>query len=143
MLFEEESHERGEQLLLERRSPPSDSASHSRPGKSDQPSADAREDLVRARGPAPQQRPAGEDRVVEVPEHREDQHPEQDRESADKPRGSVLRRHRFGLAIGLPFVLAAAAAGFLYLGYARHFESTDDAFIAARQFAAASEVSGY
>ena len=143
MLLEEESHERGEQSLLERRSPPSDSASRSGQEKSDQPSADAREDLIRARGPEPQQRPAGESRVVEFPEHREDQHPEQDRESADKPRGSVLRRHPFAFVIGLLLSVAAVAAGALYLGYARHFESTDDAFIAARQFAVASEVSGY
>ena len=35
------------------------------------------------------------------------------------------------------------AGGYLYWDYARHFESTDDAFIAARQFAIAPKVSGY
>jgi membrane fusion protein, multidrug efflux system len=39
--------------------------------------------------------------------------------------------------------LAAAAAGYLYWDYAQHFQSTDDAFIAARQFAIAPKVSGY
>jgi membrane fusion protein, multidrug efflux system len=34
-------------------------------------------------------------------------------------------------------------AGYVYWDYASHFESTDDAFIAARQFAIAPKVSGY
>jgi membrane fusion protein (multidrug efflux system) len=37
----------------------------------------------------------------------------------------------------------AAAAGYLYWDHTSHFESTDDAFIAARQFAIAPEVAGY
>ena len=35
------------------------------------------------------------------------------------------------------------AGGYIYWDYARHFESTDDAFIEARQFAVAPKVSGY
>ena len=38
---------------------------------------------------------------------------------------------------------SAIAGGYLYLDHARHFESTDDAFIAARQFSIAPKVSGY
>jgi membrane fusion protein, multidrug efflux system len=38
---------------------------------------------------------------------------------------------------------AAAAAGYLYWDYSGHFESTDDAFIAARAFSIQPEVSGY
>jgi membrane fusion protein (multidrug efflux system) len=37
----------------------------------------------------------------------------------------------------------ALAAGYLYWDYAARFESTDDAFIAARQFTIAPKVSGY
>jgi membrane fusion protein, multidrug efflux system len=37
----------------------------------------------------------------------------------------------------------AAAGGYLYWDYAEHFETTDDAFIAARQFAIAPKVPGY
>ncbi|MDB5602897.1 MAG: secretion protein HylD [Xanthobacteraceae bacterium] len=37
----------------------------------------------------------------------------------------------------------AAAGGYLYLDYTGHFQSTDDAFIAARQFALSAKVSGY
>jgi membrane fusion protein, multidrug efflux system len=40
------------------------------------------------------------------------------------------------LALALP-------AGYLYWNYTSHFETTDDAYIAARQFAIAPEVSGY
>ena len=35
------------------------------------------------------------------------------------------------------------AAGYLYWDYADHFESTDDAFVAARQFSVAPRVAGY
>jgi membrane fusion protein (multidrug efflux system) len=38
---------------------------------------------------------------------------------------------------------AVAGGGYLYWDYASHFETTDDAFIAARQFAVAPKVSGY
>jgi membrane fusion protein (multidrug efflux system) len=38
---------------------------------------------------------------------------------------------------------SAIAGGYLYMDYARHFESTDDAFVAARQFSIAPKVSGY
>ena len=38
---------------------------------------------------------------------------------------------------------AALGGGYLYLDYARHFQSTDDAFIAARQSSLAPKVSGY
>ncbi len=40
-------------------------------------------------------------------------------------------------------LLTSAAAGGLYLDYSRRFVSTDDAFIAARQFAVAPKVAGY
>ena len=56
-------------------------------------------------------------------------------------RRSSLRRHP--IAVGLIFLALAAAGGYLYWDYAQHFESTDDAFIASRQFAVAPKVSGY
>jgi membrane fusion protein (multidrug efflux system) len=40
-------------------------------------------------------------------------------------------------------LLAAGTAGYLYWDHTAHFESTDDAFIAARQFAIAPKVAGY
>jgi membrane fusion protein, multidrug efflux system len=95
---------------------------------------------LRRRGWMP---PPGKRRVVEVPPQREDQHPEPDRKRGDGPRRRVLRRRTFALAVGLLVCILAAAAGYLYLDYAQHFESTDDAFIAARQSPIAPKVSGY
>jgi membrane fusion protein, multidrug efflux system len=54
-----------------------------------------------------------------------------------------LRRRPVISAIGVVLLASAIAGGYLYLDYARHFESTDDAFIAARQFSIAPKVSGY
>jgi membrane fusion protein (multidrug efflux system) len=64
-------------------------------------------------------------------------------ESDQKPRGNVLRRHPIAAVFGAIVLVIAAGAGFIYLDYAGHFESTDDAFIAARQYAVAPKVSGY
>jgi len=79
---------------------------------------------------------------VEAPLEREDHHPGQDREGGDEPRRHLLRRHPIAFLLGLVLFIAAAAGGYLYWDYAEHFESTDDAFIAARQFAIAPKVSG-
>jgi membrane fusion protein (multidrug efflux system) len=40
-------------------------------------------------------------------------------------------------------ILLGSSSGYVYLDNAAHFETTDDAFIAARQFSIAPEVSGY
>jgi membrane fusion protein (multidrug efflux system) len=61
----------------------------------------------------------------------------------DPPSKSFLRRHPALVAIGALSLLLAAGAGYVYWDYASHFETTDDAFIAARQFAIAPKVSGY
>jgi membrane fusion protein, multidrug efflux system len=67
--------------------------------------------------------------------------PEQ--KSSEKPRKGFLRRHPVLAPVGLAALLLAAAAGYLYWDQTSHFESTDDAFIAARQFAIAPQVAGY
>jgi membrane fusion protein, multidrug efflux system len=56
---------------------------------------------------------------------------------------SLLRRRPVLSAIGAVLLASTIAGGYAYLDYARHFESTDDAFIAARQFPLAPKVSGY
>jgi membrane fusion protein (multidrug efflux system) len=109
-------------------------------------SADAGTAFVRARMPAPQPEPQGESptgspagrRVIEAPPLNDD------RADQDKRR----RRSRFFrrgplVALALPLLLAIAASGYLYWDYAGHFQSTDDAFIAARNFSIAPKVSGY
>jgi membrane fusion protein (multidrug efflux system) len=44
---------------------------------------------------------------------------------------------------GLIALLVAGVAGYVYWDHTSHFESTDDAFVAARQFAIAPQVAGY
>jgi membrane fusion protein, multidrug efflux system len=46
-------------------------------------------------------------------------------------------------SLGALLLALAAGGGYLYWDNARHFETTDDAFIAARQFAIAPKVPGY
>jgi membrane fusion protein (multidrug efflux system) len=54
------------------------------------------------------------------------------------------RRRRFLLVpAAILLVVAVAGGGYLYWDNARRFETTDDAFIAGRQFAIAPKVSGY
>jgi membrane fusion protein (multidrug efflux system) len=144
MVSETDGRDCGEQSLLELpRLQPARAPSRRMVGD-ERPSA---KDFVRARAPTPQASPQGERRIVELSQRedqeREDQHPKRDREGADEPPRGLLRRHPFAVVIGLILLVAAAAATYLYWDYARHFETTDDAFIAARQFAIAPKVSGY
>ena len=60
-----------------------------------------------------------------------------------KPRFGLLRRRLVVYAIGAMLLAATLGPGYVYLDYAQHFQSTDDAFIAARQSALAPKVSGY
>jgi membrane fusion protein (multidrug efflux system) len=62
---------------------------------------------------------------------------------ADARRSSLLRRHPVGVPVAALAFALAAAGGYLYWDNAQHFETTDDAFIAARQFAIAPKVAGY
>ena len=68
---------------------------------------------------------------------REDRRPENRRE-----RGA-LRGRPVTFVLGALFLVSAMVAGYLYRDHVDHFESTDDAFVAARQFAIAPKVSGY
>src|SRR3954471_16124823 len=76
---------------------------------------------------------------------------QQDRDGDDARRDSdgqadrrgFLRRDPLVALVGLVALVAAALGGYFYWDYARHFESTDDAFIDARQFGIAPKVSGY
>ena len=58
------------------------------------------------------------------------------------PKG-VLRRRPLLSAIGALLLASTLAGGYLYVDQAGHFQSTDDAFIAARQSSLAPKVSGY
>ena len=97
----------------------------------------------RSRTPAPREAPdAKTDRNRPRPKP-EPEHRQGDSGEGEAQRGGFLRRHPIRAAIGAASLLLAAGAGYVYWDYASHFELTDDAFIAARQFAIAPKVSGY
>ncbi len=54
-----------------------------------------------------------------------------------------LRQHWLLASVGAVVLIAALVGGLLYWLEARHFESTDDAFVAARSFSVASKVGGF
>ena len=66
------------------------------------------------------------------------------RATGKQPRKGLLHHRPVVLAVAAMLLAAAiGGGGYLYLDYAEHFQSTDDAFIAARQSALAPKVSGY
>ncbi|MBR0933891.1 HlyD family secretion protein [Bradyrhizobium jicamae] len=123
--------------VLERddaRLPGVDSPSFVGPSHDNHTTAD--KDGFTARAPAPQQAPVG--REPAAPEQ-----PDTQQQASDKRRRSFLRRRPVVSAIGAVLLAAALGGGYLYMDYAEHFESTDDAFIAARQSTLAPKVAGY
>ncbi|RTM14105.1 MAG: HlyD family secretion protein [Bradyrhizobiaceae bacterium] len=54
-----------------------------------------------------------------------------------------LRQHWLLATLGAVVLTAALVGGLLYWLEVRHYESTDDAFVAARSFSVASKVGGY
>jgi membrane fusion protein (multidrug efflux system) len=60
----------------------------------------------------------------------------------DKPRRDKIRRVLRGSLAAL-LLASVASGGYLYWDNARRFETTDDAFIASRQFSIAPKVPGY
>jgi membrane fusion protein (multidrug efflux system) len=92
----------------------------------------------KARVPLRPESPAVE--PPEPPTEREEGRPTT---TGKQPRRGVLKRRPVVYAIGAMLLAAALGGGYVYLDNAEHFESTDDAFIAARQSSLAPKVSGY
>jgi membrane fusion protein, multidrug efflux system len=127
-MFERESRATRDQTLLQAR------RSKSVPVReTGEPYGPAADEADRLRGPARREQPF---------EPNEDLEPQQ-RSAVGEARQGWFRRHPIAVALGLPCVLLAVPAGYLYWDYTSHLEYTDDAYIAARQFAIAPEVSGY
>jgi len=145
MSLETNDQARGELLERELERPQSFEA----PASAERPAWHDPGDSVHARGRLPGQRPdecrVDECRVAEAPLRRDDPQQERDREQDREggPRRGLLRRHPLAFLVGLILCILVTGAGYLYWDYARHFETTDDAFIAARQFSIAPKVSGY
>jgi membrane fusion protein, multidrug efflux system len=93
---------------------------------------------IEARAPLPTDSPAAEQ--PELPAQAEEKQPEAGGEGRQN---GLLHRSPLVWAIGATLLASALGGGYVYLDYARHFQSTDDAFIAARQSALAPKVSGY
>ena len=64
-------------------------------------------------------------------------------EPTKQPKSGFLRRRPVVSAIGALLLASVLGGGYLYVDNAGHFQSTDDAFIAARQSTIAPKVSGY
>jgi membrane fusion protein (multidrug efflux system) len=128
MTLERDSREMGDQALLEE--PQSEAA----PGRAKaRPTGPAADEVDRLRVPPHREQPIEADEDREPQEHR----------AAEERHRSWLRRHPIAVALGLLCLLLALPAVYLYWDYTSHFETTDDAYIASRQFAIAPEVSGY
>jgi membrane fusion protein, multidrug efflux system len=125
-MFEDDVLERDERVLEDIESQQTVPTSHPPSVKSDKQD-------VTARAPSPHESPTA----------KEPASPVQLQATGKEPRIGFLRRRPVISAVGAVLLASAIAGGYLYMDYARHFESTDDAFIAARQFSIAPKVSGY
>jgi membrane fusion protein, multidrug efflux system len=126
-----------QQLLLGRAQSASTVVASSK--DAEQPAAGC-DNAARVRG-APQEQLGDAVPIVDSPPLHDDEPPEHDSLHADKRRG-LLRRHPLVWVVGLGLLLLTGA-GYLYWDNVSHFESTDDSFIAARQFAIQPKVPGY
>ncbi len=98
------------------------------------------------RGPSAEKPGSPERRAEQAPAETERKTGEKPREAADRtprPLRERLREHWLVVAVAGCLVLIAVIGGILYWLEVRNYESTDDAFIAARSFSIAPKVSGY
>ena len=130
-MYEDNVLERDEPVLEDFESLQPVPASHEPSVKSDKPE-------LTARALSPHERPAAKGPASPV-------QPEKAQPQAigKEHRAGFLRRHPIASVVGLLLFIPVVAGGYLYWDNSLHFESTDDAFIAARQFAIAPKVSGY
>jgi membrane fusion protein (multidrug efflux system) len=129
-MFEDDVLERDELMLECVESPRSVPASH-------EPSRESDKQDVIMRAPFPPESSAARAPASFV-------QPETAQPQAGKGHGAnFLRRRPVVSTIGAMLLASALGGGYLYLDYARRFQSTDDAFIAARQSSLAPKVSGY
>lgn len=98
---------------------------------------------------------AGTTERAPVAERREDRAPVQRTSEAPKPEDqkseppekrsfrTLLRDHWLTASAAAVVLAVVVVGGVIYWSDARHYESTDDAFVAARSFSVASKVGGY
>jgi membrane fusion protein (multidrug efflux system) len=130
-MFEDNVLESPPHALEEAESPPSVPAAHRTPD------AKHSSQEVEARAPLP---PADPGEWTDWPAQSEKERPHA---IGKKPWTGLLKRRPVVYAIGAMLLAAAVGGGYVYLDDAERFQSTDDAFIAARQSELAPKVSGY
>ena len=107
------------------------------PAVARRPNAQSLNREVKARAPV-RQEDSGE--WIEWPAEPEEEEPQA---TGKKSRTSLLKRRPVVLSIGAMLLAAVLGGGYVYLDYAERFQSTDDAFVAARQSTLAPKVAGY
>jgi membrane fusion protein, multidrug efflux system len=130
-MFEDNVLQRDGLMLEGVESPQSVLASHELSMASEKP-------VVTARAPSPHESPA-----AKAPASPVQAEAAQTQATGKGHRAGFLRRRPIVSAIGAMLLASALGGGYLYLDHARHFQSTDDGFIAARQSSLAPKVSGY
>ncbi len=130
-MLEDSALERGEQALQDVESP------ESVPAFARKGDLQHRTQEVTARQPASQESPVAKGPASPVEVEQGQSRP------TKQPRNGFLYRRPIVSAIGAVLLASVLGGGYLYLDYAERFQSTDDAFIAARQFSLAPKVSGY
>jgi membrane fusion protein, multidrug efflux system len=130
-MFEDNVLERAELVLEDVESPQSVPALY-------EPSTASEKPVVTARAPSPHESPAAKAPALPVQLKTAQPHA-----TGKGHRAGFLRRRPVVSAIGAMLLASAIAGGYLYVDQAWRFQSTDDAFIAARQFSIAPKVSGY
>ncbi len=97
---------------------------------------------VKTREPSTEEKPKAPEK--DETKDREPKKAEQKDNSKNEKKGPGFLRRRPLLSLGLVCLAAlAVAAGYVWWENGEHFESTDDAFIAARQIAIAPQITGY
>jgi len=99
---------------------------------------------AKARPADRQEKPRREDAPAKPQNKPDDEHKpdDQDKPEAEEKKPAFWRRRPLTTVSLVVLVAVAVAGGYVYYDNASHFESTDDAFVAARQIAIAPRVTG-
>jgi membrane fusion protein (multidrug efflux system) len=95
---------------------------------------------TRERGPSAEQPPRAKEAPKTSPDLPRDT---PDQKPAKPSLRERIREHWLLATVGAVVLITGLVVGLLYWMEARHYESTDDAFVAARSFSIASKVGGY
>ena len=135
-MFSHDDRDLNDHPLLEARRSASPSAGASRAVPPQAPTASAPVGLLERPEQPAAERPSPAAESKQQPGSKEPH-------AGEKAHNGFLRRHPIAAALGLLVLSAGGAGGYVYWDSAAYFQSTDDAFIAARSFSIAPKVAGY